>query len=668
MPNALIAGLMALAVVTAPTPSSPPPEPAAPTAKHVGQPPPPPKPGPAVAPDMPKLQPGGVKGAHTPGGSGGAATPSGGSVVRGSSSVTSTAGATTVRSSRGDLVRGQSGRTRPTTAATTPIQVLDTWELWWLHNRDEFLDLRSRRPAADTTVSGSPGHLLGRGRRVSTSGGHRPSQERLDREVVPALLELLRTHTERELLNSAALAVGRVASPDVAPEVLERLADLLDHDERQVQASAVLGLGALASSAADDELTAVLRDDSLGRRLTGGAAVDRLPRALAALSLGLLGDARGAWTLLDVVRRLPDKERDVKACSLAALGLLPADSPRTAVARTLLADMLEDPGLDPYVASVIPTTLAKLEAREELPRLLDVFRDRDTDRLVRQSLAIAFGRLADLDDAAVVAALLDEVQDGRDASTRQFALIALGRMGAAGSADAEAHRTLRLHLQREFMGRGRKAQRTWAALAAALHARAHEPSRNAMLPELRKAYADENDPNARAAYALALGLAQDTSVTETLRVDLRAGDEVLSGFSAVALGLLEDRESAPGLRMLLQRNGSSPAQRRRIATALALLADIEAVPDLIELLASGVTYEEQAAFTHAIGLIGDERALEPLLQIASDDSFSLHERGFACVALGMLGERTEHPFQTALRADTNYLTRLEPLVVVAELP
>ncbi|RKY21929.1 MAG: hypothetical protein DRQ55_02575 [Planctomycetota bacterium] len=567
-------------------------------------------------------------------------------------------------------MRGGSGRT--TGAVITPVasggDALDTWEAWWDHNQDAFLDLKAARIDA-RTVSGSPGQLTGRGRKRTATTVQRVGLAQIDDELVPALLPLSAPAQEREILNSVTLALGRMVGPARRHDVVKRLETLIGHSELQVRASAVLGLGTAGGQSSDDTLLALLHDDSAGRQLVGGGRVDTLVRGISALSLGLKGNARSVWSLMDAVTRLPDSEREVKASAVAALGLLPAEHPRSQVAAVLLVDLLSDESLDPVVASVIPTTLGKMQARESLPVILALLQDRRANGLVRQSCAIAAGQLGSLADGHALDALLAQVAEGRDRATRHFALIALGQLGARGGDDAEAHDRLRRALLRELSGQGASSEhRAWAALALGLYGRGQPLARPALIGPLMAAWDDEHDPSFRGAFALSAGLLGHAPAAARMRLDLHAADSALAGHAALALSLLDERASLPAIRGLLQRPGATPALRTRAATALALLADTDSIPALVQVLSEGATYDEQAAVSKALGLLGDRSALPPLLELALDTDAALRDRGFACVALGLLGERTRLPFHAALRADTNYLARIDPLVQVAQIP
>ena len=109
------------------------------------------------------------------------------------------------------------------------------------------------------------------------------------------------------------------------------------------------------------------------------------------------------------------------------------------------------------------------------------------------------------------------------------------------------------------------------------------------------------------------------------------------------------------------RPGSSESLRLSAAMALGLIGDPEAVPLLLETLASTGSLGVRAACAKALGLIGDASAVAPLVALAGDDGRSEAARAFACVSLGLLGERTRLPFLEPLKADGHYLLPLDAL-------
>lgn len=564
--------------------------------------------------------------------------------------------------------RGQPGRDRAgaVTGSAETGPGMDSWLFWWNANRDRFLRLRDRL-ALRGASSSSPLHLTGKGRRDKRQGSRRPTDAQLEQVILPTL-ETLLSEDQADILDSSLLSLARSAPEHHADALVDRARGLLAHRELSVRSTAALALGVLGRADAADDLAALLADDSTGRRLVGGGQVASLVRAHAALSLGLLGRPE---SLLHAARNLPDSERNVKASALVGLGLIGADHP---LARQVAADLtalLLEPRTAPIFAAQLPVALGRLGAREQLPVLVERFLDRDTDDLVRQSLALAFGQLATLGDGEVVQALQDYVAEGRDAPTRHFALVALAEMGARSDHmdHVEQHLALRDLLHRELSGKGSSQQaRSWAALALALHTRAHVDLQAVAVDRLQDAYDDESDPEHKGAMAIALGLLGSRASTEALLTDLRgSGDQGLQGHLALALGLIDHGPAAEDLRRLCTDRRSGPELRLSAAMALGLLGDRTTVGLLVETLTEAATLGVAAASAKALGLIGDQAAVEGLRGVALADDKPAITRGFAAVALGLLGERGDLPWNEPIKAHGNYRAFVEALAEVHDI-
>ena len=558
---------------------------------------------------------------------------------------------------RGGAASGNAGYGADQSATSA----LEGWEPWWQQNKDRFLDLRGRLLVSHS-ASGSPGLLTGRGRKSSWRSSRRADSHMVESLIVPTLLDVITRSDDRDVLDSAVLALARCAPRHLAGEVLDAAIPLLAHSELTVQSSAALSLGVLGSPDAAKLLLSLARDDSTGRSAVGGGPVPRQVRAHAAFALGLVADPRSVYQLLDLITGLPNSERDVRASALAGLGMLPEDHSQLDVIETVLIEMLSDPRLDPMVASFVPTTLAKLGRRGALPALLRSFDDRDTPPEVRRSIALAFGRLGILQDVLPVKALVDELSRGRDRLTRHFSLMSLAQMGSRGSW-SDLHSDLARLLSDELAGDGKSMEhRSWAALATALLGKEHPHAQPLLLDRLRVAYANERAPSYKGAFAMALGLLKDTRSAEAIHADFRdLKDSSFRSHAAVALGFLDAIETADELRKLCLDRSTPDSLRLASATALGLLGDSTAVPILVSGLKDSSSLSVQSALANAVGLIGDRSAVEPLLELASDDRQPPLSRAFACVAIGLLAERTSLPFNEPLKADGNYLVSVDSI-------
>ena len=592
-------------------------------------------------------------GGYSAGRSGLTAGGGGGAAGSGGVSLASAAGA-----SKGN--RGSSGRSGTSSTGSSGSQLaFDGWEFWWEANRDQLVLLKSHLGQGGL-VEGSPSQLTSRGNKLRTSHGSRPPRQWIEDAVVPALLQLSTTTDDRDILDSALIAMGRSAAADQHDLVRHTARRLLAHRELSVQAAAALGLGILDDHSSETLLTDLLRDSSAGQQAIGGGHVPWLVRAFSAIGLGLMGSDGAADALLAAVNELPDSERDVKACSFAALGLLDHSSPRRDDVIDTLLGLVSDDKLDGVLRSYVPTTLGKLGSRRALPALLELLQSGKAPDAVRQSAAIGLASLATMRDGAVISELTQQVLHGRDQLTRHFSLLTLARLGAQDPdavAHADDHKDLLRLLERELSGRSQhRAHRSWAAIGAALYARAQPTAAPRLIAALRTGFDAENDPSFKGAFAIALALCDDQASASTIHESMKdSHQDDFRGYASEALGMMRHLEAAPALRALVEDESLPESFRLKAAMGLGLMGDGDAIPLLVESMVATRSLGGLSALAQALGLIGDQAAGMPLLEMASDDKRRELSRAFATVALGLLGEREALPFNAALRANNNYL-------------
>jgi HEAT repeat protein len=578
--------------------------------------------------------------------------------------------------STGPVTGGGGGRAAkaPTTGAgiVEDDGGYERWEFWWENNKDQYLNLKNRLVNV-TSVSGSSGQLSGKGRAGEARSSRRASDQTIVSEVIPTLTNLLKTEENRDILDSAVLALGRVSRAEMADQVLQAAQPMLAHKELSVQTSATLSMGVLGSPKAINILTELMVNSSKGQQLVGGGDVQWLVRSFAALSLGLINDPSSVSQLVDIIQNTADSEKDIKVCAIVALGLM--DNASAAEAHDFLLAKLEDRKLDAIIKSYIPTALAKMSGgkrTESVGKLLEVFKSKDTDHVVRQSCAIALGLMARLDQVEVVEALTDYIGEGKDAQTRHFCFMALADMGRRDKDHEQEHNDAHLAL-RELFGKelskpDTKTNRSWAAMAAAIYAKEVKSAVPKLAELLTKAYEKESDKSFKSAYAVALGLLNHAPAANQILDDFTAEkDEEFRGYAAVALGFMNFKEAGDPLRNLCQSKTIAPTFRLQIATALGLMADAEAVHVLVETLKSAQTLGVSSAVAKALGLIGDQSAIEPLKAIAQDKSVGDITRAFACVALGIVCEKTELPWNARISQDNNYRGRVPAIDEILDI-
>ncbi len=576
----------------------------------------------------------------------------------------------------GRAVRGQSGRKATTGGAQQDFGPnYEAWEFWWENNKDRYLGLKERL-VDNNSASGSLGALSGRGRKSGGASSRRPTEDQIMNEVLPALSNLLRTEDNRDIIDSSILALARSVPEAGQAEVLDLAMPLMKHAELSVQTSAAISLGVLESADAVDTLTGLMTDSQAGRKVIGGGEVPQLVRAFGALGLGLVNDARSVKALMDVIEKLPDSERDTKVCAIVALGLM--DNEGVTEAHEFLVTKLQDRRLDAVIQSYIPTSLAKMRNSSMaigVEPILESFTDRDTDNYVRQSCAIALGRLSNMSNMDVVDALIDFVAEGKDAQTRHFALISLGKIASRDTepaAHAEAHEKVAKFLHNEITKPSRKTNAPWAGLAGALYARGEEfegsEAEIETINRLKKAYKDESNPSYKAGFAVALGLLKSREMAPDIHRDfLDSNDNDFRGYAAIALGLIGHTDAANDLRGIVQNKNIPPTFRLQVATSLGLMSDEDAIQVLISSLETATTLGVSSAVAKALGLIGDQSAIGSLLEIAKDGRKNDITRAFAAVAVGIVAERSDLPFNAMISEDNNYRARIPAIDEILDI-
>ncbi len=588
---------------------------------------------------------------------------------------------TGARTSDGRGARGGSVRRAAVTSSSGGRYASAGWELWWARNRDRFLGLRDRLVRRGA-VTGGITALTGKGRRSVRSASLRPDRLTVRDGILPPLLDLLATSTETDILDSSVLAIARSAEPEAAPDLLPALLDLVGHRELSVQSATTLALGALGAHEARPVLHELLVDGSEGRRLAGSGSVPTLTRCFAAFALGLLGDPDDAPMLVDLVERTRSQDREVRIACLEALGLVGARAADPAPVRTFLVRCMTARAEDRMVQAHAATALGRLGDREAIAPLVAALEDRDADQAVRRAAVVALGALATPDDAEAVEALASCSQHERDRPARHLALVSLGEVATRRAADTP-YEAVAKPVERllEQLADGDQERRGWAALGLGIlggalvdaqgqpRSAVDEAMRTRILDRMRDAYDDQRAPDVKAALALGLGLLRDEWSVDALREDYRdTQDARLKGHIAVALGLLDDVHSAGLFRADAAARSTEPTLRVDSATALGLLGDGTSVRALVEGLQSAPTLGVVSGIARALGLVGDESAIAPLVDLARDGTRPPLTRGFACVALGLLGERTELPFATPLLAHGYHLTESAALAELMDIP
>jgi hypothetical protein len=237
-------------------------------------------------------------------------------------------------------------------------------------------------------------------------------------------------------------------------------------------------------------------------------------------------------------------------------------------------------------------------------------------------------------------------------------LIALGE--ASGAGEYAAERDFGLESLVAAVRGASTPLRPWAALGLGLQqrlrrARGHADSvaaTQALLEALREA----RSAYSTGAFALALGLAGDAVAIEPLADRLAHTSEPgARGYVCLGLGLLEARAHAASIAEVARTARSQPALLSNAALALGLLGDRDDVLMLAQMFATSSSSTTHAGLASALGMLGDVRALDPLLALARDETRPALVRAFAIVALGGLADGRKRPWNEPLAVGTDYL-------------
>ena len=550
---------------------------------------------------------------------------------------------------------------------------LTLWSFWWEFNKDPFLRLKERLSSLGVVTANSDDFFLGRANRGEARDTLKPTPE-TRRRIAAALLEALRTEKSREVLDSSMIALAKIGEND---SFVEAITPFLKDNNLTLVETAAVALGILARPSALPVLKDLAGDTAQGRDLVARREVPARVRAFATYGLGLLGYATSeektgrevAETLLGLLGEGRTSGKDLKVAAAISLGLVnDPDGDRSIEA---LATYFDEASNDALVRAHAPVSIAKIlqrrgdsgpRAAQMVEKFAKALKERREDDFVKQSCVIALGLLTRPSSpyhADVVRVLDEQIREGRDEQTRNFATIALANAGGPDAAKILQH----------TLARGKNALKPWAGLGLGVLAyRARGGEQVAIefpkiVEQLKDALREEKTADPAAAYALALGLTGDPSAREVIEEKLkRLSEEDSRGYACIALGLLQASDAKELLHQEVKNAVRKPNLLKQAAIGLGLLSDQAAVPELLKILEESKTLAVQAAVATALGFIGDQRSVEPLVAMMKDANLTDLARGFAAVALGMMADKEEFPWNSKISVSVNYRAFTRTLV------
>ncbi len=604
---------------------------------------------------------------------------------------------------------------------------LTLWQYWWGFNREPYLNLKSHVRSGSIST-GSDEFYLGKGETGDARDALRPSEADVRSKVVPALIKALRAEQANDIISGCLVALAKIGDAKTeGGEAKSAMADEikrhLSSSSQEIQETAAVALGILANEANIPLLRAMLYDDQTALRdhgilLNGG--VPERTRAFAAYGLGLIGYRASDASRVQIVEALTQflegpggslAQRDIPVACVTALGLTPlpidASSAPVDVSKQIarpekvtnrqeqllwMLGFFEEQEIPFLNRAHAPTALGRLltgcddgywlrtAVSEKLLAAIDKLAKPQNE--IKQSCLIALGLIGDCDgdkiDIAIRAGLMKAIEDLPDEQSTNFAMIALGQVGGRPG-KGEGSPIFGLEQKKdsprafllEKLAKAKTSTKAWAALAEAVLERSLDDSKQLSSSEakamLQRTLEEAKAPEEVGALAIAVGISRNASAKEVLREKFQKITEPEArGNAAIGLGLMDDREAIAMITDVLKKSKYQPELLKAAAIGLGLLGDKEIVPELITMLKEASSLSSQAAITSGLGFIGDARSIVPLIALLEDTQKTDRARGFAAVALGIVADKEDLPWNAKISININYRANTTTLTAPSE--
>ncbi len=475
------------------------------------------------------------------------------------------------------------------------------WALWWEFNKAGFLDrnLPGARSWGDENVTASE-------TRVETKR----------RELLPLIAAELEDG-DAQVRASAVVALARIGGDRAMPWIETALQD----KNREVRQAALVALGAAAGVKGADALLEIAHTGVLSS--AGGKSILPDAKAIAVVSLGLTQVRNPRLDMVDHVVEIlgTAREQDDEELITAVLYYQSlAPSPKLAALVDNFSHILptdeEDHGI--VVRARAVEQLDDRQDRETLVALIETLSGRELT--LRRSAAVALGGY---EHPLALQPLMTAFELENEPTTRGLTLLAIAEQGGTKSRDFLV----------DTLEKSSSNLRPWSAIALGLFARAEddEVARDA----IRKGIAKEKNRESKAAYLLALGLAEDMNALPILRHELGSGSAEMRLYAAHGLALLGDEAGCAPLRKALAKE-KTPYTRVVMAQSLGSLGDSKDADALLDLLENLPHADLRAQIAVALGLNGSVEALDGLTARMAANELPSAARAGALDAVGMI--------------------------------
>lgn len=550
-----------------------------------------------------------------------------------------------------------------------PLELsLDTWTFWWEFNKDRFLNLKNSINGSAPTTDSDEFYI---GIKKSVRDSVLISREVVKASIYPNILQVLENRSERQVdeISSALIALGKIGVD--LEQSISIISRFLSDKNQEIKETAALALGILSDPLSVKSLTDLAIDNPIGRDLVDEREVDYRTRSFAIYGLGLvaykLKDSQYAdlrkditSTLLSILKEDTSAAKDIKIACITALGLVPRDPDLRTIILNRLVPILQDTktkNID-LIRAHIPTAIARQVGVEHLDSMIKMLANKDESQFVRQSIILAIGHMSpfvqNVNKLEELSKLIINVQkNGFTHQERYFANIVLGQIGTDICVE---------HLLNQISN-GKQLEKPWAAIGLGVYGFNKDKVNNTVGEALRFVFIREKNPDTVSAYAIALGLIGYQPAEEViLREYVRTNQEDTKGYLGISLGLLVARNAQEQIAKDIPLSTRKPLQLQQLSIALALLGHKDIVNMLSVIISQSRTTAVYAAAAQAMGFIGDQRSIKPLVNVVTNMSISGEARAFALVALGIVGAQEELPWNTKISENMNYRASVTTLV------
>lgn len=569
-----------------------------------------------------------------------------------------------------------------TPPAGPPATDLSDWVFWWEFNKAGFLNLKSKISNAGsfTEVNG----LIGLGTGARTTLTLAPSASERENVIVPALMRLIEKEDNRDVATSVLIAVAKVGlRPEQARQIFVQH---LSAPVQEVGETAALAYGILGDELSIPLLEGLLNDSKEAQRLVGRSEVPFRSRTFAAYSLGLIGRSSTderikmevATVLLQTLQSDKSAAKDIRVACVISLGVLQLHDPTEIVSK--LRALLNQDRDSELVLAHIPNAMAKLLRKvpagdftreATLDQLLQILRNKPKRNiLIRQSAVQAVGMMATANDVRneeIFKTLKFLSKKGRNQQLKHYTAIAMAHLGTADP----AVRPDVMKFLMDHMKKSNTSYEPWCGLALGVMA-FHLQDDGIFLPPVAMeatltAFKRCKAPDRKAAYALALGLMNNIAGADDIRDSMmRIQDSQFRGYAAVALGLLNSRVHMQLITEMVTESKRNPDLLKQASIGLGLMKDRNAVDLLLDYLKPQNGKRPRLAVLSsvamALGFIGDKSSVAPLMAAMANERIAPLGRAFAAVALGMVADQHDLPWNSVFSENLNYRAAVSTLV------